>query len=128
MELLSFLRENWLELLVLTREHIFLVLFSTGLAVLAGLPLGIVLTRIKSLRTPVLGFANVMQTVPSLALFGLLADNRRNGVTTVFSSHDRKLIEAADKALLLAQGRVARFRPIASGPARIAADIQRERA
>src|SRR6185369_1689966 len=37
-----------------------------------GVPLGIVLTRIKALRAPVLGFANVMQTVPSLALFGLL--------------------------------------------------------
>jgi osmoprotectant transport system permease protein len=39
---------------------------------LIGLPLGILLTRIPTLQTPVLGFANVMQTVPSLALFGLL--------------------------------------------------------
>ena len=37
-----------------------------------GVPLGVLLTRVKALRTPVLGFANVMQTVPSLALFGLL--------------------------------------------------------
>jgi osmoprotectant transport system permease protein len=37
-----------------------------------GVPLGILLTRVRSLQTPVLGFANVMQTVPSLALFGLL--------------------------------------------------------
>ena len=37
-----------------------------------GVPLGVLLTRIKSLQTPVLGFANIMQTVPSLALFGLL--------------------------------------------------------
>src|SRR5919106_1052371 len=69
---LEFLRQNWLELLALTREHIFLVLLSTGAAILVGVPLGILLTRIKSLRTPVLGFANIMQTVPSLALFGLL--------------------------------------------------------
>ncbi|HUR98981.1 MAG TPA: ABC transporter permease/substrate-binding protein [Pyrinomonadaceae bacterium] len=68
----QFLAQNWKELLVLTREHVLLVLISTGLAVLAGVPLGILLTRIRSLRTPVLGFANVMQTVPSLALFGLL--------------------------------------------------------
>jgi osmoprotectant transport system permease protein len=72
MNLLQFVQQNWPELLTLTREHILLVLFSTGLAVLIGVPLGIVLTRISSLRTPVLGFANVMQTVPSLALFGLL--------------------------------------------------------
>src|SRR5829696_8656568 len=67
-----FLQQNWLELLALTREHIFLVFLSTGLAILVGVPLGILLTRVKSLRTPVLGFANIMQTVPSLALFGLL--------------------------------------------------------
>ncbi|MBV9215851.1 MAG: ABC transporter permease/substrate-binding protein [Acidobacteria bacterium] len=71
-EFLQFLKSNWLELLTLTREHILLVLVSTGVAVAIGLPLGVVLTRVKSLRTPVLGFANVMQTVPSLALFGLL--------------------------------------------------------
>jgi len=68
----EFIRENWPELLVLTREHIFLVYFSTGLAILIGVPLGILLTRIRSIQTPVLGFANIMQTVPSLALFGLL--------------------------------------------------------
>lgn len=69
---LNFLKENWPELLTLTREHIFLVFLSTGLAILIGVPLGILLTRVKSLQTPVLGFANIMQTVPSLALFGLL--------------------------------------------------------
>jgi osmoprotectant transport system permease protein len=72
MNFLDFLRSNWIELLTLTREHIFLVLISTGAAVLVGLPLGILLTRSKALRAPVLAFANVMQTVPSLALFGLL--------------------------------------------------------
>lgn len=68
----NFLAANWPELLTLTREHIFLVFLSTGAAILLGLPLGILLTRISPLRTPVLGFANIMQTVPSLALFGLL--------------------------------------------------------
>lgn len=68
----QFLRDNWPDLLALTREHIFLVLISTAAAVAIGVPLGILLTRIRSLRAPVLGFANIMQTVPSLALFGLL--------------------------------------------------------
>ncbi len=72
MQFADFIRQNWLELLTLTGEHIFLVFISTGLAILIGVPLGILLTRIRSLRTPVLGFANIMQTVPSLALFGLL--------------------------------------------------------
>jgi osmoprotectant transport system permease protein len=72
MNLLEFIQQNWSEILALTREHIFLVFISTAFAVLVGVPLGILLTRKKSLQTPVLGFANVMQTVPSLALFGLL--------------------------------------------------------
>jgi osmoprotectant transport system permease protein len=69
---LQFLFENWPELLALTREHLFLVLVSTGLAVGIGLPVGILLTRFERLSGPVLAFANIMQTVPSLALFGLL--------------------------------------------------------
>jgi osmoprotectant transport system permease protein len=71
-DFIRFLEANWHELLVLTREHIFLVFLSTGIAILIGVPLGILLTRVRSLQTPVLGFANIMQTVPSLALFGLL--------------------------------------------------------
>lgn len=72
MSFFDFLKQNWTELLILTREHIFLVLLSTGAAILVGIPLGILLTRIRSLQTPILSFANIMQTVPSLALFGLL--------------------------------------------------------
>ena len=72
MAFLDFLQANWLELLMLTREHVLLVIISTGVAVLIGVPLGVLLTRVEALRTPILGFANVMQTVPSLALFGLL--------------------------------------------------------
>ena len=54
MTFFEFLKSNWPELLTLTREHMMLVLGSTGLAVAIGLPLGILLTRIKSLRAPVL--------------------------------------------------------------------------
>src|SRR5437762_12285614 len=72
MSFLHFLQENWPELLTHLREHLELVLISTGVAVLIGIPTGILLTRKKSLRGPVLGIANVMQTIPSLALFGFL--------------------------------------------------------
>ncbi|HVF46250.1 MAG TPA: ABC transporter permease/substrate-binding protein [Pyrinomonadaceae bacterium] len=68
----EFLNNNWPELLALTREHIYLVFISTGLAILLGMPLGVLLTRVTSIQTPILGFASIMQTVPSLALFGLL--------------------------------------------------------
>ena len=45
MNFVDFLKTNWIELLTLTREHIFLVLISTGAAIAIGLPLGILLTR-----------------------------------------------------------------------------------
>src|SRR5882724_7187062 len=67
-----FLGNNWQELLFLIRQHLVLVFVSTGIAVLIGVPTGILLSRNAALRSPVLGIANVMQTVPSLALFGLL--------------------------------------------------------
>lgn len=72
MSFLHFLQQNWPELLTHLREHLQLVLISTGVAVLIGIPTGILLTRKQSLRGPVLGVANVMQTIPSLALFGFL--------------------------------------------------------
>src|SRR5258708_30099044 len=53
-------------------EHLWLTLSAMLLAAGMGLPLGILLTRRQRLARPVIGFANVLQTVPSLALFGLL--------------------------------------------------------
>jgi osmoprotectant transport system permease protein len=68
----SFLKQNWPELSTLLQQHLSLVLISTFVAVAIGIPTGILLTRRKSLRGPVLGIANIMQTIPSLALFGFL--------------------------------------------------------
>jgi osmoprotectant transport system permease protein len=68
----NFLVQNWPELLTRLREHFELVLISTLVAVAIGVPTGVLLTRKESLRGPVLGIANVMQTIPSLALFGFL--------------------------------------------------------
>lgn len=56
----------------LTLEHLFLVSVSMGIAAAFAIPAGILLTRRIFLQSWVLGFANVMQTVPSLALFGFL--------------------------------------------------------
>jgi osmoprotectant transport system permease protein len=60
------------EILQRTGEHILLVGISIVLAMLVGIPLGILITRQKNLRAWVLGIANIFQTIPSLALFGLL--------------------------------------------------------
>ncbi len=72
MSFFSFLRQNWAEFSYLLRQHLWLVFISTLVAVAIGIPTGILLTRKKSLRGPVLGIANIMQTIPSLALFGFL--------------------------------------------------------
>ncbi|BAY07567.1 ABC transporter permease [Calothrix sp. NIES-2098] len=55
-----------------TLEHLFMVGIAIGIAVLIGIPLGILITRQTQLRQPILGIANILQTIPSLALFGLL--------------------------------------------------------
>jgi osmoprotectant transport system permease protein len=55
-----------------TLEHVVLVLVSVGIATVIALPLGVFLTRHARWQRPVLGIVNVVQTIPSLALFGLL--------------------------------------------------------
>jgi osmoprotectant transport system permease protein len=71
---------KWYEFLLLNRgevlarsiEHIGLVAASMAIALVIGLPLGVVIVRRAALRRWVLGTANVVQTIPSLALFGFL--------------------------------------------------------
>ena len=72
MRLFDFFRDNYAEILALTLAHLELVGVSIGLALLVGVPTGILLTRRPALRRFVLGFANVVQTIPSLAIFGFL--------------------------------------------------------
>ena len=72
MSLIEYLSRNRVEFLTLTLEHLVLVSISTGIAILIGVPLGFLLTRRPRLSPPVLGLANIFQTIPSLALFGLL--------------------------------------------------------
>ncbi|ACK69671.1 Substrate-binding region of ABC-type glycine betaine transport system [Gloeothece citriformis PCC 7424] len=55
-----------------TAEHLLLVALAIGVAIAVGLPLGIVITRYPKLVKPVLGVANGIQTIPSLAIFGFL--------------------------------------------------------
>jgi osmoprotectant transport system permease protein len=67
-----FMLQNHAEVLELTLEHLWLVGVSIFFAVLIGIPLGIVITRWPILDKPILGSANIIQTIPSLALFGFL--------------------------------------------------------
>ena len=60
------------DILQLTGEHLLLVVSAMGMAILLGVPAGILLTRRAALRRWLLGFASVVQTIRSLALFGFL--------------------------------------------------------
>jgi osmoprotectant transport system permease protein len=68
----AFLHAHGWEIARLTFEHLWLTASAMLLAAAIGLPLGILLTRRERLARPVIAFANIVQTVPSLALFGLL--------------------------------------------------------
>ena len=68
----EFFKHHRFEITALTVEHIWLVAASMGIAVLVGVPAGILLTRRPKLREPVIGGANIIETIPSLALFGFL--------------------------------------------------------
>jgi len=72
MNVWQFMLQNHAEVAELVLEHVWLVGVSILLAVLVGIPLGILITRWPALNKPVLGGANIIQTIPSLALFGFL--------------------------------------------------------
>lgn len=72
MDFWHFMLTNRRQVLELTFEHITLAGLSTLLAALVGIPLGVLITRVPRLSKAILAGANVIQTIPSLALFGFL--------------------------------------------------------
>jgi osmoprotectant transport system permease protein len=72
MNVFDYLSANWLELLHLTVQHVYLVGVAVGCAILVGVPLGIVIVRHDWLATPMLSIATIILTLPSIALFGLM--------------------------------------------------------
>ena len=63
---------DWAQVLQLTWQHIMLVGIAVGLAILVGVPLGILMTRFPAVAGPLQASATVLLTIPSIALFGLL--------------------------------------------------------
>ncbi len=72
MSLFDYLVQHRADVLLRSLQHVGLVVISVSVAVAIGIPLGILITRKPGLKGPVLAIANVIQTVPSLALFGFL--------------------------------------------------------
>lgn len=60
------------EIILRSGEHLILVAIAMIVAISIGIPLGIFITRQPKLAPPILGLANAIQTIPSLAIFGFL--------------------------------------------------------
>ncbi|PYR77634.1 MAG: glycine/betaine ABC transporter substrate-binding protein [Acidobacteria bacterium] len=72
MNFVRFLAGHRAEFGALLLQHVVLVLVSTGVAVAIGIPIGIIAARRPRLGAPIVWFANIVQTIPSLAMFGFL--------------------------------------------------------
>lgn len=71
-DLLAFIASHRAELMTRVGEHVVLVAASTAIAAAIGIPLAVLAARRPSLSRPIVGLANLAQTIPSLALFGFL--------------------------------------------------------
>lgn len=72
MDTIHYMMDNAGYLATLTFQHLWLVALAVGLAIVIGVPLGILIVRHKWLATPVLSAATLLLTIPSIALFGLM--------------------------------------------------------
>ena len=70
MEFINYIIENQGQIISLTIEHIKLVTIAVALAIVIGVPTGILISYVKKLNKPVLGLANIVQAIPSMALLG----------------------------------------------------------
>ena len=68
----DFLQHNMQQSLTLTWEHVWIVGLSLFIAICTAVPTGILITRSERLATKVIGAANILMTIPSIALFGLM--------------------------------------------------------
>ncbi|MFT4145185.1 MAG: ABC transporter permease [Mobilitalea sp.] len=80
------LEMRWLDLVQALLQHIQLVLISMVIAIVVGVPLGILVSRVKALETPVLSVAGILQTIPSLALLGFMIPLFGIGIRTAVAA------------------------------------------
>ena len=71
MNALEYITTNFDQVLSLTKDHILLTTIAVGLAVLIGVPLGILISYFRKVSKAVVGLANLIQAIPSMALLGL---------------------------------------------------------
>ena len=69
--LVKYIAEHISQIISLLFEHIEMTAISVGFAIVIGVPLGILISYVKKLDKPIIGAANVVQAIPSMALLGL---------------------------------------------------------
>lgn len=70
MGIFDYMIQNYSQVGSLLLEHIRLTAVAVGLAILVGVPLGIIISYVKALNKPIMGATNLIQAVPSMALLG----------------------------------------------------------
>lgn len=70
--MIEYVSGNWEQILSRAGEHVYLAFSAVALSCLVGIPIGLLINRNKRLANAVISVANVLQTVPSLAMFALL--------------------------------------------------------
>jgi osmoprotectant transport system permease protein len=72
MTLTEFIREYDLSLLIALGQHLRLVGIALAIAIIIAVPVGMLVARSPKFSAPVIAIANIIQTIPSIALFGLM--------------------------------------------------------
>lgn len=70
--MVTYFFENRAQIWSLLLEHIELTFFAVALAIIIGIPIGILISYIKKLNKPILGLASIFQAIPSMALLGFM--------------------------------------------------------
>jgi len=68
----QYIENNYQYILFLTGEHLWIVTLALVIATLIGVPLGIIITKNEELARKIINVANILMTIPSIALFGLM--------------------------------------------------------
>src|SRR6478609_908281 len=71
-DFIDYLSSNYQQIIGLLGQHIYLSIISVLIAIIIGIPLGILISREPKLSKPIIGTTNVIQAVPSSALLGFL--------------------------------------------------------
>lgn len=71
-ELATYMLDNKMELLSLTGTHILMVVYGIGLALLVGIPLGIIAAKFEKIAPIILSLTQILQLIPSLAMLAIL--------------------------------------------------------